>query len=164
MSAIHGSRLRLLLIVTAALGAASVAGCGSTAANRGTSINATDVSALRFSRCMRANGVPNFPDPGPGDSKTRSGSDINLQPPAAQSAFDACQKYLPQSGHSPPVPASVRREEIALARCMRANGVPNFPDPNANGDIQFPVTSAIPKPPAFQRAQSGPCKKYLSNG
>jgi len=47
---------------------------------------------------------------------------------------------------------------------MRANGVPNFPDPNANGDIQFPVTSAIPKSPAFQRAQSGPCKKYLSNG
>ena len=154
MSAIHRSRLRLLLIVTAVLGAASIAGCASTATKRGASINATNVSALRFSRCMRANGVPNFPDPGPGESKTGSGSDINLQPPAAQSAFDACQKYLPQSGHSPPVPASVRREEIALARCMRANGVPNFPDPDANGDIQFPVTSPIPKSPTFQRAQS----------
>jgi hypothetical protein len=164
MSTIHGSRLRLLLIVTATLGAGSVAGCGSTAGKRGTSINAANVSAVRFSRCLRSNGVPNFPDPGPGGYATGSGSDIELQAPASQSAFNACQKYLRRSGHSPPVPVSVRRQEIALARCMRANGVPNFPDPDANGDIQFPVTSPIPKSPAFRRAQSGPCKKDLSDG
>jgi hypothetical protein len=47
---------------------------------------------------------------------------------------------------------------------MRANGVPNFPDPDNNGNIQFPVTSPIPHSPAFQRAQNGPCKKYGSGG
>jgi hypothetical protein len=55
------------------------------------------------------------------------------------------------------------RQELKFARCMRANGVPNFPDPDANGNIQFPVTSPIPKSPAFQRAKNGACKKYLNN-
>jgi hypothetical protein len=109
---------------------------------------------------MRANGVPNFPDPGPGGY---SRSAINLQSPAVQSAMNACLRYLPQSGHSPPAPAGVRQEELLLANCMRANGVPNFPDPDANGDIQFPVDSPIPQSPAFQRAQNGPCEKYLND-
>jgi hypothetical protein len=56
----------------------------------------------------------------------------------------------------------VREQELRFAQCMRTNGVPNFPDPDANGNIQFPITSAIPKSPAFQRAQDGACKKYLN--
>jgi hypothetical protein len=43
---------------------------------------------------------------------------------------------------------------------MRANGVPNFPDPDASGNIQFPLGSPIPKSPAFRHAQNGPCEKY----
>lgn len=108
---------------------------------------------------MRADGVPDFPDPGPGGYR-RSG--INLQSPAVASAMKACEKYLPSSGHSPPVPADVRQQELLLASCMRTNGVPDFPDPNTNSDIQFPVDSPIPQSPAFQRAQNGPCKRYLS--
>jgi hypothetical protein len=50
---------------------------------------------------------------------------------------------------------------IPFAQCMRANGVPNFPDPDAKGEIQFPISSPIPQSPAFQRAQDGPCKKYV---
>jgi hypothetical protein len=46
---------------------------------------------------------------------------------------------------------------------MRTNGVPNFPDPNADGAIQFPVTSTVPRSPAYRRAQNGPCKHYLAN-
>ena len=107
---------------------------------------------------MRANGDPNFPDPRSG-GYPRSG--VDLQSPAAQSALNACQNYLPSSGHPPPTPESVRREEIALATCMRAHGVSNFPDPNANGNIQFPLNDPLPQSPAFQRAQNGPCKKYL---
>ena len=159
MSMIRRSRVGPLWIAIAVLGGAAIAGCGSTGHPNRTSTNATSASGLRFSQCMRANGVPSFPDPGPGGYQ-RSG--INLQSPAAQSAMNACDKYLPPSGNPPPVPASVRHQELALANCMRANGVPNFPDPDANGDIQFPVTSPIPQSPAFRRAQNGPCKKYAS--
>jgi hypothetical protein len=65
----------------------------------------------------------------------------------------------PSGSSSPYGPAS---SPAAMSRCMRANGVPNFPDPDANGNIQFPITSPIPQSPAFQHAQNGPCKKYLS--
>ena len=155
--------MNALWIAIAVLGAA-VAGCGTTGAPGRTAANAKSGPnrTLQFAQCMRSNGVSNFPDPGPGGYKIGPGSGINLQSPAAQSAFNACQPDLPQSGHPPPVPVSIRRQELKFAQCMRANGVPNFPDPNASGDIQFPVSSPIPRSPAFQRAQSGACKDYLS--
>jgi hypothetical protein len=108
---------------------------------------------------MRANGVPSFPDTGPNGFQIRPGSGMT-QSPGYQTAFSTCHRYLPQSGHSPPVPARERLEEVKFAQCMRANGVPSFPDPGPDGAIQFPVTSPIPKSPAFQRAQNGPCKRY----
>jgi hypothetical protein len=159
MGTIRRSRVRLLAIAIAVLSGAAIAGCGSAAAHSGASTNASSGSGLRFSQCMRANGVPNFPDPGPGGYQ-RSG--INLQSPAVQSAMNTCVRYLPSSGNSPPVPASIRHQELLLANCMRANGVPNFPDPDANGNIQFPISSPVPRSPAFQRAENGPCKKSLS--
>jgi hypothetical protein len=163
MSMTRRSRVNCLWIAIAALGGGSIASCGSTGPLSGTVTNAPggSNSALRFSQCMRANGVPSFPDPDP--SGYARGS-INLQSPAVQSAMNACTRYLPPSGHPPTVPASVRHQELLLANCMRANGVPNFPDPDNNGDIQFAVTSPIPHSPAFQRAQNGPCKKYGSGG
>ena len=162
MIAIRTPPVCSLWIAIAVLGGAAIAGCGSTAAPSGTETNATrgPDPGLRFSQCMRTNGVPNFPDPGPRGHEINPGSGVT-QSPAYHIAFNACEKYLPQSGHPPPVPASVRQQELALAKCMRANGVPNFPDPDANGNIQFPLSSPIPRSPAFQRAQSGPCKKYL---
>ena len=77
------SRVSSLWIAIAVLGGASIAGCGSTGPPSRTVTNAPSGSnsALRFSQCMRANGVPNFPDPGP-SGYARSG--INLQSPAAR--------------------------------------------------------------------------------
>ncbi len=161
MSTIRGFRVSSLRIAIAMLGVAAIAGCGSTGPPSRTGATPGSNTALQFSQCMRSNGVPNFPDPGPGGYQ-RGG--ISLQSPAQQSAFNACEKHLPQSGHSPPVPASARHQELLLAKCMRANGVPKFPDPDANGNIQFPITSRIPQSPAFQSAQNGPCKKYLNDG
>ena len=67
MSMTRRSRVNCLWIAIAVLGGASMAGCGSTGPLSGTVTNAPSGSnsALRFSQCMRANGVPSFPDPGP---------------------------------------------------------------------------------------------------
>jgi hypothetical protein len=158
MSTIRSPGARSRWIALAILAATATAGCGMTGAPSGTSTNDTSASGVRFSRCMRANGAPSFPDPGPGGYLR---SALNLQSPAVQRAMNACTRYLSQPGQPPQVPAHVRHQELLFAGCMRANGVPNFPDPNANGDIQFPVTSPIPRSPTFQRAQNGPCRKYL---
>lgn len=49
---------------------------------------------------------------------------------------------------------------LQFARCMRAHGVSNFPDPSGRGDIQIAPGSA--QSPAFQTAQNA-CNKYLPN-
>ncbi len=144
-----------LVVVAAITCATGIAACGSVSVSGEAGTNAA--IGIQFAQCMRANGVPNFPD-GP----ITPASGVNLNSPAFESAQAACKKYLPRYAPPPPTPRSVVRQEFALARCMRANGVPKFPDPNAQGNIQFPITSPIPRSPAFQRATKGPCKKYGS--
>jgi hypothetical protein len=48
-----------------------------------------------------------------------------------------------------------------FAACMRKNGEPNFPDPNAQGQIS--VSGIDPDSPAFKQARQA-CQKDLPNG
>jgi len=53
---------------------------------------------------------------------------------------------------------------LKFAQCMRANGEPNFPDPNGQGMIQFSSSSGVnPQSPQFQAAQQR-CAKYAPRG
>jgi hypothetical protein len=99
-------------------------------------------AAYQFSACMRNHGVNNFPDP---KVKTSAGSTsviIGINPsisgqPTFKSAQQACQHILPKPGSSGADHNSPARVQalIAFARCLRTHGFPNFPDPNANGDL-----------------------------
>ena len=155
MRATHRSQVHLRGIAAALLGVGAIGGCGSTNHPSGSGTNVAHglSPGIRVARCMRAHGVPNYPDSGitPGSAITRS--------PAFGGAFKVCAKSL-HHGNPPPAPPGVVRQQLAFSQCMRAHGVPNFPDPNASGYIQFPVSSPLPKSPAFQRAVNGPCKKY----
>jgi hypothetical protein len=46
---------------------------------------------------------------------------------------------------------------VAFARCMRAHGVPNFPDPNGQGGQLGPGSGIDPRSPQYQAALHGPC-------
>ena len=117
MSTIRRFRIPSLVIVLAVLGGSTISGCGTGGVSGGTGTNA--VSRIQVAQCMRANGVPNFPD---GPITPNSG--INPLSPAYKSAQNACRRYAPRYAPPPPTPASVVRQERALARCMRANGAP----------------------------------------
>lgn len=53
---------------------------------------------------------------------------------------------------------------MQFAACMRSHGVPNFPDPNAQGVISMNSSSGLdPGSPQFQQAQRS-CAKDLPNG
>jgi hypothetical protein len=52
--------------------------------------------ALKFSRCMRAHGVTNFPDPNPGGQNSFAAS--NGQAPLFKPAFTACSRLLAGAG------------------------------------------------------------------
>ena len=58
-------------------------------------------------------------------------------------------------GASPESPASLEQAGVAYAKCMRANGVPNFPDPNAGGGFLFHARAGMnPSSPVFKAAQA----------
>jgi len=88
---------------------------------------------LAFSRCMRANGVPGFPDPLPGQVTVKfpSAQDLGVGSSLYQTAQNACQHLLPNGGGAPNQ-AEVQQELSGMrsfSQCMRSAGVPNWPDP-----------------------------------
>jgi hypothetical protein len=80
---------------------------------------------------MRSHGVPNFPDPSPGGPSVVPNW-INTQAPAFQFAQKACAKYLGASTSHESASEGSKLELLNLAKCMRAHGLPSFPDPTAS--------------------------------
>jgi len=156
-----------LIAVSAAL---AVSACGSSGRSRTTTASNTVVAqATAFSKCMRAHGVPNFPDPGgpvpsSGSYSTMAGivipSSINMQSPAFETAQKSCQGLLSSvfsSQGKPPITASQKAALIAQAQCIREHGVPNYPDPKfpAGGGIAIQIGSGVNvDSPAFKQAQA----------
>jgi hypothetical protein len=111
---------------------------------------------LRYSRCIRENGVPNFPDPVFNDE---GGADISApdgaDPAKIKEAEEKCKQYAPGSGDNKPIDPEIARQNREIAKCMRENGVPNFPDPQPDGTLQIQATPGSgmePGNPAFEAA------------
>lgn len=87
---------------------------------------------IAFAKCMRASGVPNFPDPGSGGGFPRRAG-INLGSPLSRAAWAKCHKLLPEGpGSGPPPSPQTLARFLKIAQCMRKNGVPDFPDPRTS--------------------------------
>lgn len=84
---------------------------------------------IALSKCMRAHGVTNFPDPS-GHGINLEGTGINPRSPAFRAAQTPCFKLMPGGGpNSQKASAAQIRQADATAACMRAHGVSGFPDP-----------------------------------
>jgi hypothetical protein len=117
---------------------------------------------LAFSRCMRAHGVPDFPDPnGQGVTQFGPNPGIDPQSPSFRAAAQACRNKLrgkaPQL--SPARQAKARRQALAFSACMRRHGIRDFPDPtfgaDGNAGIHLAGDSSgdlSPNDPTFQSA------------
>jgi hypothetical protein len=151
----------------AACGGAS--NSGHAGASKGSSYGPKN-SPYALSKCMRANGLTHFPDPSRGPGGGGVGfpggvivsvegdltvNGVTYSGPALRQASKACKIYLPPGGPPPKISAAMRRQGLELAQCMRAHGVPNFPDPGGNigaGAVnkQAPLPDATA--PAFKHA------------
>jgi hypothetical protein len=149
---------RTLALLAVALPLAACGSAANNASNTSRSAFKGD-SMLAFARCMRANGVPNFPDPsghGMQIQVRNGGTSVNgvaVNGPAFQAAMRACHSQLPNGGHPPALTASQRAQALRFSQCMRTHGVPNFPDPSFNGG-GIGLQGIDPNSPAFQAAQS----------
>lgn len=85
---------------------------------------------VAFSKCMRAHGITNFPDPGNGGGLNIGGTGINPQSPAFQAAQGTCFKLMPGGGPlNHKATAQQIRQADETAQCMREHGVTGYPDP-----------------------------------
>lgn len=89
---------------------------------------------LAFSRCMRAHGVPGFPDPNAQGEIQIAGSAIDPRSASFQAAMRACASNAPHGTPSPAQLAQARRQALAYSACMRRHGLPDFPDPVFSGN------------------------------
>ena len=120
---------------TTAAGSVRTLSPGAVAGGSGLNSSGSQEHALQFAKCMRAHGVSNFPDPSSNGQLTIKGTGIDIHSPAFQNASTACQSLTPGGPGSPSGQKSLlsTAQQLALAKCMRAHGVSNFPDPTASG-------------------------------
>jgi hypothetical protein len=146
--------LGCLAVLAAACGGSSAAsgqgaGDGSRGGSSGTS---TAPDAVAYASCMRANGVSDFPDPRPNGGFLIPGN--VAQSPNFDQAREKCAPLMP-AGNT----AGGQADPDAIlefARCMRANGVPDFPDPSPSAGGGLGTTAGgggiNTNSPAFQSA------------
>jgi hypothetical protein len=163
---------RRLAVVTAAgvCAAGALTGCGSgghTSAHASSSATATGdqaAAARELVQCFRQHGVPTFPDL-VFDQQSHSWqipSGTRKPPPSTMSACRSAADKLRQGSKDDDRPltaaevANLRR----LSQCMRQHGVPDWPDPNADG--------TMPLPPRLRsggktlvRSQLQACRQYF---
>jgi hypothetical protein len=123
-------------VVVTLVASASIAACGGSSASHGGSGSSHSSSAsaansgVKFASCVRAHGVPDYPD-------ARAGKTVDihsLQEPtqAVETAIQKCQSSAPAQNFGPILSttqlAKVRGGALAMARCMRAHGLV-YPDP-----------------------------------
>jgi hypothetical protein len=94
-------------------------------------------AALVYAKCMRSHGVKDFPDP---DS---SGNfNVSSEPTSSQEADanQACNRLLDVGTQlSTAQTQRTLANLLKYSQCMRAHGVPNFPDPQATtGGVGVP--------------------------
>jgi hypothetical protein len=120
---------------------------------------------LKFAKCMREQGLTWFPDPKSGGGmaiKVPKGFD----PKKLEAAHEACKQFAPGMDGDGPAQADPEMLEKArqMAKCMRENGVPNFPDPQPNGGIRLDgdKLGTGPGDPTFDKAEEK-CAKFMPN-
>jgi hypothetical protein len=144
-----------LLTTTALLGGLlALAGCGSSAsptvahlssgngassASSGGGSSSPESAAgleqagVAFAKCMRASGVPNFPDPKAGGGFLFHARAGLSNAPLFKAAQAKCHKLMPPGpGSGGPPPAQTLAHFLKVAQCMRKNGVYDFPDPRTS--------------------------------
>jgi hypothetical protein len=139
-----------------------VAQLGATTTGRGAR-PAPASGTVAYSACMRSHGVSKFPDPASSGAipKVALGR-LGVSAARFQSAQRACSGLLPNGGRPPDraEQQQVAAEGRRFAQCVRAHGVPGFPDPDSTGRIPDPATVGIDQgSPKFEAANRA-CGRY----
>ncbi len=117
-------------------------------------------AARKYAQCMRDNGVPDFPDPD-ANGQLRGAGHEQQDDPTFRAAMDKCRDLAPGSEHEKADPAAVEQMR-RFSQCMRDNGLPDFPDPDADGRLRGAGHEQQDNP--TYRAAMDKCRQYLPGG
>jgi hypothetical protein len=134
---------------------------GGVAGNSGGPPTQAQLQAMtKFAQCVRKHGLPNFPDPPYSNGELRKlgygpAGPANPSPKFAvlmQEATNACHTLALAAGfvHSQAEQEQHLAQMLKISECMQANGVSNFPDPNAQGG--FMLSPSIVANPSYSAA------------
>jgi hypothetical protein len=143
-----------------ALALALLAGCGAlagcaTGSHAAASASPSAMSQAQlldigrqYSQCLRDHGLADFPDPVivdgrialPDDASGASAKEELRNNVAAQQACTPILDRLPASAQKGKAPTAQELQGmLQFAQCMRANGIPDFPDPLPDGTFPLPT-------------------------
>jgi hypothetical protein len=150
------TRRILALVATAAIALAGCTGGGGGNAAATPTASSNRAAALELAKCMRANGFPNFPDPVQDDQGRW------YFPPETAGDWqpaEACRPLVHDWKIAFSDGKAVTAEDLAKLReyskCMHDHGIEDFPDPDADGNIELPErlrTLADNQDPTFMAA------------
>ncbi|MFC6079914.1 hypothetical protein [Sphaerisporangium aureirubrum] len=138
-----------MIITAAAVLAAGAAGCGSPAGGGAAAASPTpsvdEFTVLKeFSKCVRENGMPSFPDP-----VRQANGRLSFPVPEGEGkvpsnkATEACKSILRRipgmKGET--IPAAELAKMREFSKCMRDNGLRDWPDPTTEG--AFPLSKRL---------------------
>jgi hypothetical protein len=135
---------RALAVLALAAMVGLISACGSTTAQAGGSgggsgTAAAHEQAVKFAECIRSNGVTAFPDPNASGQFAygipSESSPLNPSSPAWKQAIGACKSLEPSEFMPTSFTPAQLSARLKFAQCVRANGVPSFPDPTAHGPL-----------------------------
>lgn len=154
--------------------ALGLAGCGAADGNEGvatagspgatSSAQADQASDLgdgvKFAQCMRENGI-DMPDP---EQNEGGGFDLSMPEGTSREKADAaqekCKQFLPNGGEQEKMDPERLEQLRKFAKCMRENGLPEFPDPTEYGiQIDGNNSDLDPNSPTFKAAEKA-CAQY----
>jgi hypothetical protein len=152
-----GPRRRRAGALAAAVAGATLLAAACSGSSAGTNTfapGATHAQALAFAKCMRSDGVPQFPAPdAQGNFNNTQIEALQNNNSQADNALHQCRSVLPNAGTGLTVEQIQQiqqqnlRDAVKAAHCMRAHGITNFPDPagttQASGVNWQPLISAI---------------------
>jgi hypothetical protein len=149
---LKGLAIALVLLATA---------CGSSPpASVPAAVQTANSQAVAYSRCMRAHGVPDFPDPaGRGGVPKVTPQQAGVSNARFQLAQRACAPLLqPSPAQAPQIMTGL----LKFARCMRSAGIAAWPDPTTdrNGQPVFDIPGIDPDSPPVSNA-AGQCTHLL---
>jgi hypothetical protein len=159
----------LLVVALAARGQAASPGIATTGDGREAAPANTDAApvdpqdaGLLYAECMRDNGVPDFPDPNADGSFALGHDEFDRDDPTFLGAMEECRDLAPGGEHQNTGDPATVEQMREFSQCMRDNGLPDFPDPDADGRLRG-IGHEDQGDPQYQAAMET-CREKLPGG